>query len=150
MWQGQNSSKSGGRRGRNRPIHISRIQGALTYEIPAESAGSDGSQPAANDPVSVRLLLNDISSKGVEVMAEHEIPASVKVSLILNDPAPIMIQGKVAYCQNLAAETKIISDRPHVFRVGLLFIYDSPADQEQIKQFCAQIAQITLTPSRAA
>lgn len=112
-----------------RPIHIKRLNAQL--EIPSLSGeGSTQSQ--------VRLLLNDLSPKGIGLYVTMPLIVGQEIILAVTEPRNMKIRSKVIWCQEYAASSHILSSHSFSHRAGLEFVL---TDEEEIdmKEFCDDV-----------
>jgi hypothetical protein len=146
MWQAPNQkTPPGGKKGSKsrsrRPFHIKRVTAEMRL---VQGAGS--LVPEA--PIKVRLLLNDLSPKGVGLFSTSALQAGQEVALMLSEPSMIYLRGKVSYCQEHEANTHIIAETPFAYRMGIQLIFESPAEEEAVRKYCDDVLR-ELMPSAA-
>lgn len=139
MWQTPNSKPAppkGNRtaHGRSRrSLHVLRV----SAEIRCIEADSPDGEPAPD--AAARILLNDLSSKGVGIFCTHPLIAGQEVAISINLPAKLYLRGVVVHCQEREVKTHIISNPTYGFRIGIEFIFESAAEQAAVSKYCAAI-----------
>jgi hypothetical protein len=140
MWQSSNPraramAKKRERQRNRKPLHIKRVTGDLKF------IGSDA------DISHVRVVLNDITPKGVGVFCESALMVGREVALTIEEPKPIYLRARIAWCQEVESTGHIISANPCNYRIGLMFLYETAAEQAAVKQWCEAITKEFLRPS---
>ncbi len=144
MWQspGQRSkpnSTPGKRREKlRRVIHIKRINAHI--ELPHV----DGTPAIASD---VRLVLNDLSTKGVGLYSSSPLNPGQEITLTITEPSIIKIRSKVVWCQEHAANSHILSVQSFGYRIGLEFLVDK-SQEMQLVAFCEEVFRNILPITR--
>jgi hypothetical protein len=141
MWHAPNqrvravaSSKKRERDRARKPIHIKRIIAHIDVITPT------GVPPVQTD---VRLILNDLSPKGVGVFSSIPLVAGQETSLTISDPIQLKVKARVAWCQEHAANSHILSNQPFSYRLGLEFIMTAE-EEPVVKAFFEEISKTHL------
>jgi hypothetical protein len=152
MWQAPNqrvrsiaNAKKRERERAKKPIHIKRIN-ALIELLPL----SEEKNPASAEKVNIRLILNDVTTKGASFFARSPLTAGQKITLYLEEPTKIVIQAQVRWCQEYAANSHVLSQQPYSYRLGIEFILGSAEEQDAAKAFYDRVYQNHLYPNRIA
>lgn len=144
MWQSQNqrpkappvaTSTTGKRRDRERrrlPVHIKRARAEL------KSVTSLGAAPIVAE---ARVVLNDMSIKGVGLFAPVELVPGTVVAITISEPTQFFIKGRVVWCQEHDATSHVLSKNAFSFRVGIEFLYENPSEQQAVKQYLEVLAR---------
>ncbi len=143
MWQSSNPraralAKKRERQRNRKPLHIKRVVGDLKL------LGSDGQISQ------VRVILNDLTPKGVGIFCEKPLMVGKEVALTIDEPKPIYLRARIAWCQEVDSSGHIISSNPSNYRVGLMFLYETAAEQAAVKNWCDAISKEHLRPSLQA
>lgn len=96
-----------------------------------------------------RVVLNDISPKAMRLFSADMIAAGQVAAITLDEPTRIYVRARVVSCQELDAESRVISENPFSYRVSLLFLFDSDEEERAFKAYCEQLAQNVLGTSKA-
>jgi hypothetical protein len=146
MWQAPNqrsrASISNRKRERDktrRPLHLKRVQAELKVADP-------GQTPTVT---SARVLLNDISPKGMGLFSASPFLPGTEIALTLSSPRQVYLRGRVAWCQEYDVDSKILSKNQFSYRVGIEFLFDSEAEEKSLKAFCEEIFKEHLFSLRA-
>jgi hypothetical protein len=138
MWQTPNqrirAAANAKRRERERsrkPIHIKRILAQIELASPTPDGPSTKTD--------VRLMLNDLTPKGVGVFSPAALAAGQEVVILITSPVQINIKARVIWCQEHAANSHVISSQPFSYRVGFEFTGTTPDERNAIKAFCDEI-----------
>ncbi len=117
----------------SRPLHIRRVQAFMRL-------GTESGQPAAGAQKEARVVLNDLSSKGVGLYLAESLAIGTKVVVSWQDPEPIEIEAKVVWIQDASPSgSGIFADQTFRFRVGLVFLFKSPEEGNKLKKYCEEI-----------
>jgi hypothetical protein len=130
-----------------RPIHLERVSLSLK-------------KLEANQELESRALLNDLSPKGVGVFTREALPTHtlLEVDLQILDPVQgtthhFKMRGRVAWCQYQPSHSKVLSETPFAYRVGLEFTFSDDEVKNRYETWCEAISQKYAAPwsaSRAA
>jgi hypothetical protein len=141
MWQAPNqkarvaSTKKGGRGSYRRPIHVKRI----TAEI--RTVSKETLNAEAQPQIKARILLNDLSPKGIGIFATAAFQMGQEIAIALPDPMQIYLRGKVVWCQEHDLQSHVISETPFSYRVGIQFLFADAAEEAAVKKFCDDITR---------
>ena len=145
MWHAPNqrlraiaNAKKRERERARRPIHIRRIIAEMC------TLGPEGETPKTM----VRLVLNDISPKGVGIFSPDSLSSGQEVKLELTEPSPFLLKARVVWCQEYHANSHVLTDRPYSYRMGLEFIV-TPEEEQTLKAFCDEISRKYLFTPRS-
>lgn len=117
----------------SRPLHIRRVQAFMRL-------GTDSGQAGTGAQKEARVVLNDLSSKGVGLYVPEQLPIGTKVIVNWQDPEPIEIEAKVVWMQDASASSSgIFADHAFKYRVGLVFQFKSPEEGEKLKKYCEEV-----------
>lgn len=135
MWNAPNKNQKNAARRRERArraIHLKRITATLTSR-------SQSSQPTEDaNGMAVRLLLNDLSVKGVGLYSTHPFPVGHEVNLAITEPMRLDIPGRVAWSQEFGSTSHILSKHPYSYRMGIEFVL-SPTEEQTVQIFCDEV-----------
>ncbi len=160
MWQGGNAPNAAKgkpnivgtrRKSRSRqkkPFHLKRV-GA---EIKLLHRGSQTQAPSEPSVVAQgRLVLNDMSAKGVGIFASNPLNTGFEILISLNDPKRVDLHGRVTWCQQYNLNAAVISDGPQFkYRVGIEFVFDNADEEKIIAEFCDELCKKYLYANSAA
>ncbi|MGZ3688430.1 MAG: PilZ domain-containing protein [Bdellovibrionota bacterium] len=138
MWQapsskvrsGSASSKRRQRERYRRPLHLRRVDGQLKTVTQSDAS------PVATD---ARVLLNDLSPKGVGLFSPTKLGVAQEILLVLNEPRKMEIRGKVAWCQHHNPNSHILSANSFSWRLGIEFHFKDEAEQKAMEEFCEEL-----------
>jgi len=131
------------RRARDRvrfPVHYKRVDADL--EITTDSP--------SNKKIEVRIVLNDLGTKGISIFSPDPIPARQQVVIHTYDPIKITLKGTVVYCQEHNANSHVLTQVHYVYRIGIEFIANDDAEKEAINNFVAEMTKNYLLIAPAA
>jgi hypothetical protein len=146
MWQAPNpkmrlpGAKKSRREHPRRSIHIQRV----TAEI--RTVGGTTPEGKPQTEASARILLNDLSIKGVGIFANKAFQPGQEIAIHLTDPGPIYLRGKIIFCQEHDVRTHIISNLPYSYRIGIQFVFADATEEETVRKFCEGIFKSLNTP----
>jgi hypothetical protein len=116
-----------------RSLHIKRV----TAEIRTVGSVTAEGKPMAEG--SARILLNDLSIKGVGIFCNRSFLPGQEIAIHLTDPAPIYLRGKIVFCQEHDSRTHIISDVPYSYRIGIQFVFADATEEANVRKYCEDI-----------
>jgi hypothetical protein len=108
------------------------------------------SPPVALPPMSVRVVLNDISPKQMSLFTSQPLAPGQIAAVTLEEPKRIYVRARILGCQELDYESKVISTQSYSYRVTLLFIFESEEEEKQFKSFYDELTTEVLGTVRAA
>jgi len=148
MWQSPNQRvraiANARKRERDRlmqQFHFRRVEA----EIKLLTVGAENSPP-----MPVRVILNDLSPKGMGLFSVQNVISGQEVLITLKEPKALTIKARVIACQEYENESHILSPKSYPYRLGVKFIFDSPEQEQQVKEFCEEIEREYLYGSKAA
>jgi hypothetical protein len=97
-----------------------------------------------------RLLLNDISPKGLGLFSDQPIMVGQEIALTIEEPKRFYVRGRVVWCQEADADSHILSSHPFSYRIGLVFLFQNAAEEAQVKAYCDELARDVLYGAQAA
>jgi hypothetical protein len=149
MWQAPNqrlralaNAKKRERDRIRRPLHIKRVHAELKI-MPSALGG-----PAQIS--SARIMLNDMTSKGVGIFSTELMHPGTEVQISISHPKVFFVRGRVTWCQEHDVNSHILSQTAYSYRVGIEFVFQSPEEEKQVKEYCALLAKDHIFNSRAA
>jgi hypothetical protein len=122
-----------------KPIHLRRVRAEIRL-IPhhetfaqAESTGTLGELREA------RVILNDLSPKGIGIYSAEPMVPGNKVRITLEEPRRIVIEGKIVWCQDHKVGSAVLSKNAPNYRVGVKFEFGTPEEEKAFKEFCLDL-----------
>lgn len=95
-----------------------------------------------NPETQVRVILNDLGSKGVGLFATRSLEVGQEVALTLTKPRSLRIHGRIAWCQEYKADSHVLSQTPYAYRIGIVFDFSqAPEEEMKVKAFCDELAK---------
>jgi hypothetical protein len=95
-----------------------------------------------------RLVLNDLTPKGVGLFAAQALQPGQEVAVVISEPSMIFLKGKVTWCQEADTSGHVISDAPLRFRMGIRFSFADANEESAVQRYCEMLVK-TLMPDRA-
>jgi hypothetical protein len=146
MWQSPNQKvqRGGPKKGRGQPrasLHVKRV----TAEI--HSAKDHALEGRPEVRASARILLNDLSARGVGVYCDKPFIAGQEVAIALTISGTIYLRCLVLYCKEQDEKNHVISDTPFYYRLGLKFMFASAAEEAEMNKYCEQTLQALYNPA---
>ncbi len=118
-------------------IHIKRISADLHLISDQENK------------TSTRLILNDLSTKGAGIFSPTPFIGGQEVLIKIIDPKKLEIKARIIWCQQHTASSRVLSDVPFAYRIGVEFIFTSPEDQQKVDQYFEEVNKNFLYSSQA-
>lgn len=118
------------------PKHMRRTTAQIKPSVPLGSKIAGGG-PA--DIVLVRIVLNDFSAKGIELFSPKAMRVGQEVSMTMDDPKRFFSRARIVGCQEMRAETHILSAEKYNYRVRLQFLFDSSEQEESVRLYAEEI-----------
>jgi hypothetical protein len=92
------------------------------------------SQNPKGEWIDARVLLNELSPHGVGLYAEEAIPNGTQITLRLEEPKEVILNGKVIWSQE-SPDQKVISKKRFSLRLGVQFLFATKEEEEAFKAF---------------
>lgn len=90
--------------------------------------------------IDVRVVLSDISPKGVGFFCSVPLEMGQLMALTLDDPKRFYVKGRVTWVQEHDANSHVLSQAPISYRVGLEFVFDTREEEAEVRRYCEHIA----------
>jgi hypothetical protein len=113
------------------PMHIQRVMAEVRL------IGTEEQEAISWD---IRLLLNDITHKGVGLFSSVALMPGQEVLVRLQEPRPFFLRGRVVYCREYDTISGIVSAQSFTYRVGIKFQFESLEEERMVKSFCDFLA----------
>jgi hypothetical protein len=97
--------------------------------------------PESSEKLSVRILLNDLSTKGVGLFSPLFLAPGQLIVLTITDPLQITLQARVIWCQEHSVNSHVISSQSFSYRLGVEFTLETLEEQQSIKAFCEEVTK---------
>lgn len=123
------------------PIHFRRVEATLT--VTATGAETPQSFP-------VRVILNDLSPKGMGLFVTQALVAEQDVTIQLKDPREITVSGRVVACQEYHNEGHILTPKSYPYRMGIRFLFKTAEEEKAFQDFCNELSVNHLYGQKAA
>lgn len=94
--------------------------------------------------VETRLILNDMTARGVGLFVPDPILVGQEVSITLEYPRPIFLKGRVYACVEVMASGRVVSEVKCAYRLGIEFVFDSEEEEAAIREFAEDLYQTVL------
>lgn len=137
--QGSGPKKRDGRKSRR--FHVKRVNAEIKALGPPQA-------PAT--VTQARLVLNDLSPRGLGLFASAPMLVGQEISLTIEEPKRFSVRGRIIWCQEYDAGTHILTDYPYHFRVGIEFLFETQEEENQVRDFCEEIERDYLCDTKAA
>lgn len=131
MWQSFGPKKKDPKKNKKPKIRLN------TKRIEAELKLTNDLDKAKVNPI--RMILNDLRVEGVHVFAADPVLMEAEVSITFTYPKQFYARGKVVSCANIGVESKIITDKPVRYRIGIQFSYDGDEDKKATEDFINEL-----------
>ena len=134
MWQANSAKpkfrKTLDRRQVNRgPLHIHRVEAEIQLAV------THGDEPS----VHTRMLLNDMSNKGVGLYSPIAFLPGQEVVIRLQDPRACLLRGRIAWCREFNVSQSVLSINPFNYRMGIRFLFESLEEERLVISICELI-----------
>ncbi len=135
MWQTPNRNAGTGTkkrtdRTRNRiPVQMKRIRGELRLVA----------SPAPATVVQVRVILNDLSPRGVGLFSQSALQAGQEIELSFEDPIALKLHGRVVWSHEHQVGSHILSQTPFTHRAGVQFLFKDAEQEATLKRLCEDL-----------
>ncbi len=94
---------------------------------------------SSKEVIASRVLLSDLNPKGVGLFVHNPIEKGEKIALVIEQPKHLYVRGEVIWCAPYSLDTKVLMQESFPFRIGIKFIYDSPAEKQTMETYCAEL-----------
>lgn len=102
----------------------------------------------ATRTVHARALLNDLTSRGIKVFTPHALELGTELALTIQAPKPFFVRARVVACSEVSFESRIITDNPLRYRVGLTFEFRSSSESIAVSEYVEQMMREHIAPPR--
>jgi hypothetical protein len=86
-----------------------------------------------------RVFLSDLNTAGVACFVNSELPKGAVISVVIEQPKHLYLRGEVAWCTPYTLDTKVLSIDRFDYRIGIKFIFETPQEAEEIKNYINEI-----------
>ena len=86
-----------------------------------------------------RVFLSDLNAAGVACFVHSDIPKGAVVSIVIEQPKHLYVRGEVTWCTPYTLDTKVLSIDRFEYRVGIKFVFETPQEAEEIKNYINEI-----------
>lgn len=141
MWQPSNQRRAhanGKKSDRARvklPLHVNRVNARL--DLNQSEAFPDANSPSQD----VRVVLNDLTPKGVGIFCTAALTIGQEISLVIPSPLEITIQGKIIWCQEYSMNSHVLSAQSFSFRAGIEFVLKTEDEKLALENLCSEVSQ---------
>jgi len=90
-------------------------------------------------PILCRVLLSDLTSRGILLFSSQPLAVGHKLQLTIDQPRRFFANVRVVALQNFLVEKKILYKDSYPYRVCLEFVFESPQEEMQIKEYCREL-----------
>lgn len=91
------------------------------------------------ESVAARVILNDITPRGVTVFADHGLAIGALVDLVIEQPRRFYVKGRVISSHQANLHQTVLSPNPLPFRVSIAFEFMSSQERETTERYCRDI-----------
>jgi hypothetical protein len=100
-----------------------------------------GTVEMGDQKIDVRLILNDLTPKGMGLFSSTRFSPGDEVTIHLESPKKISLKGKIAWCQEYEVRGKVLTAQSFSYRVGLAFSFATPEEEQAMKAYCAEVME---------
>lgn len=112
---------------RNRlPIHFKRARA----EVKLSGLGADPTKI-----IEARVLLNDITPKGIGIFSTSPMLPSQEISITVDQPKRLYVRGRIIWCMEHNANSHVLSESKYSYRVGIQFIFDTDEERKVLEAY---------------
>lgn len=86
--------------------------------------------------VDARVILNDISPKGVGLFSTQALLPGQDVAITLEEPKRIYLKGRIVWCQEHDVESHVLSESRYSYRIGIAFVFETPEEFQAVQHYC--------------
>lgn len=116
---------------RNRlPVHFKRARA----EVKLSGLGADPTKI-----IEARVLLNDITPKGIGLFTTSPMLPSQEISITVDQPKRLYVRGRIVWCMEHNANTHILSETKYAYRVGIQFIFDTEEERQALAKYVQEL-----------
>lgn len=148
MWQAPNnkvraigSAKKRLKDRNSKTFHLKRVVAELKL------IGGLGQPPVITQ---ARVLLNDLSPKGVGLFTPMSVNPDQEVAITFESPRRFYVKGKIIFCNDVRSTQTIISEERYSYRVGLKFTFQNEQEEKEVEAFCQEILEHHLLTKKVA
>jgi hypothetical protein len=122
-----------------RPIHLKRVRAEVRLSPPEEVHGNATTESPQGVMREAHIMLNDLSVSGIGIYSPEPMAPGLVVTIALQEPRTITVEGRVVWCQNDQSTCRILSEHPYPFRVGIKFTFKTPEEEDAFKKYCEDL-----------
>jgi hypothetical protein len=94
--------------------------------------------------ISAQVILNDLQPTEATVFSNMKLAEGQEVELTFECPRSFSVSGTVVYCNRVQLESRVISLKPHPFRIKLELSFLNDGDRLDVKNFCEELSETIL------
>ena len=117
---------------------------------PGEVHGSVSSEHPPGEVHEARIMLNDLSPSGIGIYGPEPIQKGKLVTIFLQHPQAVQVEGRVIWCQRDDYGERIISQERYPYRIGVKFVFKTIEDEALFKTFCEDLQKNHLYAPKSA
>lgn len=127
MWSNSiNAAKKKKKKKKNLPKHLTRTHAQLK---------------SGKDILNTRIVLNDFKPTGVKIYCNERLTKGQTISLTLDHPKRFFSKGVILWCEELQLSSRVITENPFNYRIGIQFTFDSEEEQKTVHDYAIEILQ---------
>lgn len=89
----------------------------------------------ATSAAPIRVILNDLTAHGLETFSPLALASGLEVSITLEHPAQLYVKARVLYCERYNPASRVLSQAPFPFRIGVEFVFESIEEERAVREF---------------
>lgn len=116
---------------RNRlPVHFKRARA----EVKLTGLGAD-----PNKIIEARVLLNDITPKGIGLFSTSPMLPSQEISITVDQPKRLYVRGRIVWCMEHNINSHVLSESKYSYRVGIQFLFDTDEERKALETYVQEL-----------
>lgn len=147
MWQAPNqrgkalaNQRKRDRERMRQNFHLRRVRAQIKISEPMAPATS----------THARLILNDLSPKGMGMFSEAPLMVGQIVAITIEEPRRFYVHGRIVWCQEYDANSHVLSETSFSYRVGVEFVFETKEEEKSVREYCENLVQEYVYGRKAA
>jgi len=121
------------------PLHHPERRAAPRKQVPFHRVNAEIRTEATKEVTASRVFLIDLTPSGVGAFTVSPLDKGELVSIVISQPKHLYVKGEVMWCSPYNFNIKIISPEVFRYRVGIKFRFDSPQEQDTVRNYCDEL-----------
>ncbi len=86
--------------------------------------------------IPARAILNDLTVHGLRIFTPVALQPGQELAITIEHPRYFYVRAVVSYCHELPYDSRVLSQSPCNFRLGVNFVFASSAEEIAVENYC--------------